>query len=959
MTGIVGAEGRSRVTAIIFFGIALTSLGAPQVLLNAGAAAYLLTFHGVELLPLTYIGSAFLMIPAIWALTVAGRRTDAATILIGATIFRIAVAFGLFLAAALGHGEFVGVAAPLWVRVDMVIGLMTVWRLAGKVFDAPGDRHWLAYLAVCDPLSTVFMGFAGPLIAGVAGVAAAFAIAALTLAAACPPAVLIRAQLREEQDRVRRARRRSRPALRPLSPSMRVYLLTVIAAMAVWAVAHFQLDILLHGFAGLTFESLGGRFDFFAYTLAAAGIFGVGFTAFGQGRLLRAYGVRLLLVVLPIILIVAAGLGLAAASAFDAPVLLFAAVTAMKVVEFALVSGFYTRAWRGLLSPLPDTHRDRLIATVNRNVHAVGALGGAGVGFGLIITVGFDPEAFTIAFLALSALGLVLSYVVLRGFIAALERALARRQSIEDMELGAADRRSREVVQKMLREGAGRDAIEAARLQAALDVDGFVHMAPRLIARGDRDIVAKLLDTVREIARPELFPPMAGRLTIEEDPEVRDALMTAAAATGHPRSARLLAKSLADQPENPPMGALIGLGRHGGTFGGAVASQFLERYALKGDRQLSRALDAAREIGRNAPTGPVAVGLQSPDPATRRKAIRAAGKIGDPTLANLVVQQLSDPRERRAATLALTAIGEGAVSALASAIGDRAAPFTQRAAALRALGDIAEPEAMAQLLLHGDSRDPRAHRHRRGGGLRARLRNRRSRRAFHATRGGAARARRHRRAGGDGAAPPPRRQPRPAASRRRSSGALAVERGLAARAARRAPPILPRRAGRCGGGGSGGARPRRAGGGFARRCAAATGRASADLRDPRRRSDATAGPRRRGAVLVDLRPIARLAAGGGRRGADAGRSAPDLHHHRRWRGWGCGGDPRLRRTARTRARRLAGAYADRRALDDRLAARRVLSPPDARRAGGARRAPRGGDGSRPVSGPRDRGRGRD
>ncbi|MEL6793722.1 MAG: hypothetical protein AAFP78_09725, partial [Pseudomonadota bacterium] len=150
MTGIAGAEGRSRVTAIIFFGIALTSLGAPQVLLNAGGAAYLLTYHGVELLPATYIGAAILMIPAIWALTLVARRADAATILIGATLIRIAAAAALFAAAALGYGEFVGIAAPVWIRVDMVIGLMTVWRLAGKVFGAPGDRRWLAYLAVCD-----------------------------------------------------------------------------------------------------------------------------------------------------------------------------------------------------------------------------------------------------------------------------------------------------------------------------------------------------------------------------------------------------------------------------------------------------------------------------------------------------------------------------------------------------------------------------------------------------------------------------------------------------------------------------------------------------------------------------------------------------------------------------------------------------------------------------------------
>ena len=59
-----------------------------------------------------------------------------------------------------------------------------------------------------------------------------------------------------------------------------------------------------------------------------------------------------------------------------------------------------------------------------------------------------------------------------RSAIQALERAIIRRQSIEEMDVGGSDRRSREIVQKMLREDDSKDAIEAARLQAALDVDG-------------------------------------------------------------------------------------------------------------------------------------------------------------------------------------------------------------------------------------------------------------------------------------------------------------------------------------------------------------------------------------------------------------------------------------------------------------------------------------------------------
>lgn len=700
------AEGRSRVTSIVFVAMALTSLGAPQVLLNAAGAAYLLGNWGVEALPYAYLGAAAVMAPLGWLTAVAARRASPASLLIGVTALRIFAAAGLFALTLLGEDRIVGLAAPLWARVDLILGITALWRLAGRVFDAPTDRRWLAWLAAAEPVSTVMMGIMAPLAASLVGVGPMFLLAAIVLAASAPPAVLIRAELAGEGDKDLR-KTRIRPPTRALSPSMRTYLFLVFGASAIWAVAHYQLDALFHGVIGLTFADPVEQFACFAYTLAGAGVFGAAFTVFGQGALLRTYGVRLLLILMPVLLVLLAGLGLAGAELTGAAGPFFAAAVAMKGVEYALVSGFYTRAWRALMSPFPETHRDRLVNLVGRNAQAAGAVGGAVSLMWLFSVYGFSPRDLVYAFLIVSGVGLVISVLVQRGFLAAVERALARRQSIEDIDIGASDRRSREIIQRMLLQGGTADAVEAARLHAALDVDGFVQMAPRMIARGDRSIVRALLDTVREIARPELYPPMAGRLTVEEDPALRDALLTAAAATGHPRSPRLLAKSLADAPDAPPLGALIGLGRHGGDYGVAVSRQFLERYALTGTAALDRVLDAARQIGPNAPSGPVAVGLRAEDPTLRRKAIRAAGKIGDPAFAPLLVEQLADPLEWRAATLALTALGAPAVPSLARAIGDRSLPFRQRAAAIRALGDIYEPEARAQLFLHAVSRDRR------------------------------------------------------------------------------------------------------------------------------------------------------------------------------------------------------------------------------------------------------------
>ena len=111
-------------------------------------------------------------------------------------------------------------------------------------------------------------------------------------------------------------------------------------------------------------------------------------------------------------------------------------------------------------------------------------------------------------------------WIARRGYFGALQRALTQRQTLETVSLGSGERQSREIIQNLMRTGNVQDTVDTARVQAALDPDGFANMAPRVIARGDANVVNRMLTTIPQVARPEFYPPMAGRLTIEEDPNV-------------------------------------------------------------------------------------------------------------------------------------------------------------------------------------------------------------------------------------------------------------------------------------------------------------------------------------------------------------------------------------------------------------------------------------------------------
>jgi HEAT repeat protein len=696
-------QGHMRVTAALLAAIALTSLGAPYLIMQVTGMTLLLATHGIEGLVIAYLGATALILPLGWLLNWLEKRFTGASVFMIVLGVRIVAALGLFLAWLLSAESFVGYAVAVWARVELVLGTLAFWSFAARSFGTTADRKPLLWLSVCEAFSLLIAGVAAPQIALAVGVGPLLLFVIVLLLAALPPTYLLGTD-QEIPTRPVQAQRRLRDR-RALSPSIGTYLAWVALAMTLWTAAHYLLDAIFHGLAAQTFENDLDRLSYFSYVLAASGLIATSLLAIGRSDLVRRFGLNVIITSLPLGLLAMTGLSIGLMHLTGLPVVLVVGLTLMKAIEFAIVSGFYQWAWRSLFTPVPDSHRQAMTDHVYRTVHFGGTIAATAVLFLVLRAEGFSAETLLIGFALIAAAGLIAAVFVTRGYIGALERALTRRQSFKGLDGSATDRQSREVIQRLLRQGDSKDAIEAARMQATLDLDGFLNMAPRLIARGDAEVVRTLLGTVPEVARPELYPPMAGRLTVEEDPKLRDALLIAAAATGHVRSPRLLARALAEAPDAPPLGALIGLARHGGAYGAAVSGQFLERYALTGDVALSRALEATSAIGPSAPSGPVALALRSTDALLRRRAIRAAGKIGDAALAPLLVQQLSDPREWRAATLALSALGAGAIEALAQAIGDRALPVKQRTAAIRALGDIDAPEAREQLWRHAESKD--------------------------------------------------------------------------------------------------------------------------------------------------------------------------------------------------------------------------------------------------------------
>ncbi|MGB0504713.1 MAG: cyclic nucleotide-binding domain-containing protein [Pikeienuella sp.] len=704
---MIEADRDGRLAAIQFFMVAFATLGAPFVVFHSAGTALFLTHHGAEGLPAMYVVFAVTAAIAAWAFTWGRKHVPLRTLLFWLIVGRIVISVPMAAGFEFGAPKTLSFIIAVWARLDYLIGGLAFWAYAEQFFSVRNAKRWFVVLAAGDAFGLMLNGLLAPQILLLISVEHMLFMVPMMLLLAVPPALAIGIAPRAPADRAHAApevasqQRRSKAKRgRSLARGAERYAMALSSFAIIWALGHYALDIVFLGAAAQAFETAAPLTGLIGYALAFAGLISLALLAVGQNRLLEKHGPRTAIIGMPALMLGMAVLVVLLSTFGELGYWILFVIAAIKAIERALIAGFYSPAFSALYQPLPEMHRRPFRELAEKYARPAGfALAGVLLAI-WIDAYGFDVLNGVYIYCGFILVWLAGGWVVSNIHAKAMDRAVSSGQTFDAGAVGAADRESREMLAQKVLHGEPDEAVEAARLQAVLDPDGFLNTAPRLIAHGSPEVLKRLLTSVKEITRFKLFPPMAGRLTVEEDKELRDALLIAAAATGHRNSPRLLAKTLAAEPENPPMGALIGLGLHGGPYGASVAGQFLETYSTRGVAELIETLAAILKIGSNAPTGPIAQGLRSTDQRTRNLAIRAAGKVSDAGLANLLIDCLANGREARAARQSLSLIGEPAVGPLAQAIGNRNYTLSQRRTAVAALGGIDSPEAEAHLLRH-------------------------------------------------------------------------------------------------------------------------------------------------------------------------------------------------------------------------------------------------------------------
>jgi ATP:ADP antiporter, AAA family len=709
LLGVEAGEGRAvGLMAALYFVLAVSF-----VFVQTTAFGLFIGEYGPRNLPFAYLSVALLASAIaylyLWLLE---RLAFRAVLFVNLGFLAgVSVVFWLGLRSHLAH-LFI-FFLPFWFQALLNLANLLVWPLAGRMFDVRqakrlyglvGAGNWTANilggLVIASILS--YSGTSNPyLFAAIAIIAAGFVLWTIfrfhLVPEAAPQAALPSTAPRDKP----------KPASSPFhSPYNRL----IFAKVALWWIGFYFVDNIFLDRAGAQFHSGAEVAAFIGRQLSVVGVIAIITSTFLTGRIIRRFGVRTGLLVMPIV-VTFCTLLLVIGGVFHAPaILLFWIAAAAKTFNLALGFSVSQASATLLYQPILGDERNRT-QTIAEGIVQPAAIGLAGLLLLLFnTTLHLDAVGLSAIFLPIAAVWLWIIYRVSAKYPQVLSEALVKRSlgdstsllldpaGIAQLQVGLKSPRAQVVLYALnqLEQSAPdawqtwiRPAVPDLLAHPAAEVRRYV--LQRLLALGPGDAVA-------DVRR---------RLDQEPDLEAKALAVQLLAAFDAEASGKQLAQALSSDQRLVRQGALTGLlmsARPSQIQKAIINLETLVGSSDAQDRQIAAEVLASAACPDSDRY--IAALLVDSVPAVRHAALRAAGRQDAPALLDGILAACSSPETAGLAEQVLISKGKAALPAVLAAFGqaskDRAASELH-SSLMRVLLGIGGEEAQAALLSQMDS----------------------------------------------------------------------------------------------------------------------------------------------------------------------------------------------------------------------------------------------------------------
>ncbi len=687
------AAGEERTVALMllhsFF------MGASTVFFETAASALFLARFGSGALPWVYIAAALLNTAAGAAYARIQARVPFARLMTG-TLWFLFLTVGLMRAglAVSGAGAVV-FALLVWYRVLSILTDLEYWAVAARLYDVRQAKRLFGFIGSGEVIARIAGAFAVPLVVRGTGVPNLVLLSAAALFACLVLASLVLRAAPGGRDTGPAVREAARERSGPRALLGHRYLRVVVTLAFFGVMAKYLVD-----FAFL--EQMRSRYGdarhlatFFALFSGTSQVVSLLTRLFVSGPLLGRYGIRVGLLVLPLMhalcttAIVVLGLAPAPAGA------VFWLVITNQGIYKTLKHPIDNPSFKVLYQPLRREERlatQVLVETLVTPI-TIGLAGGLMLLFSHVVP--FDPVVFSLVMLATFAAWAWFSVRAAGEYTRALLEAL-RLRTVDDEPFRYADAPSRRALEKALTSGAPADVLFALDLMEKAGVAGLVPVLTRLVDHPSAEVRRSALLRLARLQPAGVADRVAARAAAEGDPRVRAAALRCLCAVGGPGARPQVASALEDPDPEIRRGAMIGLLR------ADDEAAFRHLVFLAGESRAADRAWAARvigEVGRKGFHAPLRWLLKDIEPEVRRAALAAAGRVRADELWPLAAQNLGKASYRVAAAQALASGGESALGALEGVLTSCDDARARRAAA-ETCGRIGGRAATALLSRH-------------------------------------------------------------------------------------------------------------------------------------------------------------------------------------------------------------------------------------------------------------------
>ena len=640
-------------------------VGVPRIFAATTANTLFLNTYGAGLLPLIYIASAVLnpLIGLIFAQI--GRRMSFHRFLLMNLILQLISLIIFRVLFGLTDNRASIFAFSMWFEVLWVLSSLQFWGLAGRLFDLRQGKRLFALIGSGEVIAFMVIGLAGGTIINIFGVENLLIFAILGVIGSLYMAHYIMthyANALQQFESAGGTRRVSHGFYR------NSYVLLIIGLAAAAYMAFFFVDNVFYTQVELQFDNQEAIARFLIGFAAVSGLVNLIVRVVFSERLINRFGVQGGLLALPLLLFVGA-VGVTGSGIFGLSIVFaFAAFT--KLTDQVMRYSIHRSSLLILYQPLPQRDQVRAQSLVESIVEPI--TGGI-TGVLLLVLVNalmFDTIGLYALLLAVLGLWLGIVFIISQSYREMVLNALRKRR-IDGHTLSFQDASSMMILVEKLDSPYPAEVIYAVNMLDTMNHPDIEALLIRLLQYRDRRVRRDVLERIERRRMTQALTAVEILAHKESDIPTRAQAVRTLAGLSNDEAFNEMLEFLESPRSDIQLAAMTGLLRYGGIEGVLNAgNRLLKMIASPAEGDRIMAAHVLGEVGMRNFYRPLLTLLHDPEPEVRTAALMAAGKLRNPALWQLCIDNLRLSKTRTAAVVALSNADEAIIPDFAAAFED-------------------------------------------------------------------------------------------------------------------------------------------------------------------------------------------------------------------------------------------------------------------------------------------------